>query len=83
MSGEPIPAWWRACLVVLGLLLLRDTYKALRSGVVYGGRRLFGDGTSRYYERVTQPGSFWFCVILHLVGVAACIGTGLGVLFAR
>jgi hypothetical protein len=81
MKEKPIPTFWLLGLMAFSLLGFRDAHRALKSGVVSGGRVAFG-GSVKHYDRVTQPGKFWFLVLLTLTGASAFLITGLVLLLA-
>ena len=80
MKEKPIPTLWLLGIMAVSLLGFRDGYRALRSGVVTG-RRGFG-GSVKHHDRATEPGKFWFWVLLTLIGASAFFLTGLVLLLA-
>lgn len=73
---KPIPALWCFGIIAFGLWGIHGAYKALGNGVIWGGKHSYWTA-AKYYDRATQPTSFWFAVIIQLAVASACVLTGL------
>jgi hypothetical protein len=79
IPDKPIPAWWCLFAIAAGLWVLYSTYKAVGEGEISAGRHSYWT-SAKYYNRATQPTSFWLMVIFQVVVASAFVIAGLAFL---
>jgi len=82
LPEKPIPALWCFGIIAFGLWGMHGAYKALGNGVIWGGKHSYWTA-AKYYDRATQPVSFWFAVIVQLAVASASVLIGLTFLRRR